>query len=66
MQNPANPHRAQHLILDTAVMLAAIFTLAALTLLVTGAYVPAMRPILGEESSLAVDLILTIREHLTR
>ena len=66
MQNPANLHHAQRLILDTAVMLAAIFTLAALTLLVTGAYVPAMRPILGEESSLAVELILTIREHLTR
>ena len=49
---------------DAAVAASLTLSAVALILLVTGAYNPAMRPILGGESSPVVELILGIREHL--
>ena len=49
---------------DAAVAASLTLSAVALILLVTGAYNPAMRPILGGESSPVVELILDIREHL--
>ena len=49
---------------DAAVAAFMTLSAVALILLVTGDYNPAMRPILGSESSPVVELILGIREHL--
>ena len=49
---------------DAAVAAFMMFSAVELILLVTGDYNPAMRLILGSESSPVVDLILSIREHL--
>ena len=49
---------------DAAVAAFMTLSAVALILLVTGAYNPAMRPILGGESSPVVELILGIREHI--
>ena len=49
---------------DAAVAAFMMFSAVALILLVTGDYSPAMRLVLGDESSSVVNLILGIREHL--
>ena len=36
---------------------------AMITLVITGDYVPAMRPLLGEEDSPLVDLLLSVGSH---
>ena len=53
-----------HMVRDAAAAAIMMFGAMALLLLVTGDYNPAMRPILGSESSPVVELILGIREHL--
>ena len=49
---------------DAAVAAFMMFSAVALILLVTGDYNSAMRLVLGDESSFAVNLILDLREHL--
>ena len=49
---------------DAALAALMMFSAVALILLVTGDYTPAMRLVLGNETSFTVDLILGIREHL--